>query len=492
MTDRRHFVKTLMAGGAAALIAPRSLIGSSLLDIVEMPTVRQRSGSKAANDPWTRVPGILARIKAPAFPKRDLSITDFGAVGDGRSEATDEIRKAIETCSQAGGGRVIVPSGTFLTGAVYLKSNVNLHIAEGATLKFIPDPKKYLPVVFTRFEGIECMNFSPLIYAFEQENIAVTGTGVLDGSASNDNWWGWARRAADDTDSPARPDIKQLLDFGERGVSVTERIFGQGHRLRPNFIQPYRCRNILIKDVTIINSPMWEIHPVLSTNVTVRGVKISSHGPNNDGCDPESSRDVLIEDCVFDTGDDCIAIKSGRNNDGRRIHTASENIIVRNCTMKDGHGGVVMGSEISGDCRNVFVENCRMDSPNLDRAFRFKSNALRGGVVEDVFIRNVQIGKVAEAVLTIDFLYETGAAGPFKPVVRNVQLERVVSSASPRVMWIVTFPGSIIEDIRFVDCTFRGVEATEVLQNVGSVSFKNITIEPAKKSRTINSRSTWP
>jgi polygalacturonase len=315
---------------------------------------------------------------------------------------------------------------------------------------------------------------------------------VLDGSASNDNWWSWARRAADDTDSPARPDIRKLLDFGERGVPVEQRVFGAGHLLRPNFIQPYRCRNVLIEGVTIRNSPMWEIHPVLSTNVTVRNVKISSHGPNNDGCDPESSRDVLIEDCIFDTGDDCIAIKSGRNNDGRRVHTPSENIIVRNCTMKDGHGGVVMGSEISGDCRNVFVENCRMDSPNLDRAFRFKSNALRGGVVENVFIRNVQIGRVAEAVLTIDFLYETGSAGPYKPVVRNVQLEKVESTASPRVMWVVSFPGSVIDDIRFVDCTFRGVTASEVLQNVGSVSLKNITIEPATKTRTINSRSTWP
>jgi unsaturated rhamnogalacturonyl hydrolase len=224
----------------------------------------------------------------------------------------------------------------------------------------------------------------------------------------------------------------------------------------------------------------------------VRGVKISTHGPNNDGCDPESSRDVLIEDCLFDTGDDCIAIKSGRDNDGRRVATASENIVVRNCTMKDGHGGVVMGSEISGNCRNVFIENCHMDSPNLDRAFRFKSNARRGGVVENVFARNVDIGRVAEAVLTIDFLYETGAVGPHKPVVRNVVLENIKSAASPRVMRIVSFPGAVIEDVRFVDCVFRGVEASEVLQNVGSISFKNITIEPARKEPTRNSRTSWP
>jgi unsaturated rhamnogalacturonyl hydrolase len=336
------------------------------------------------------------------------------------------------------------------------------------------------------------MNYSPFIYAFEQENIAVSGSGVLDGSASNDNWWKWARRATGDADAPARPDIKRLLDFGERAVPVTERVFGKDHLLRPNFIQPYRCRNVLIEGIAIRDSPMWEIHPVLCTNVTIRGVKIASHGPNNDGCNPESSRDVLIEDCVFDTGDDCIAIKSGRDNDGRRVAKASENIVVRNCTMKDGHGGVTFGSEVSGNVRNVFVESCHMDSPNLDRAFRFKSNARRGGVVENIFVRNIEIGHVLEAILTIDFLYETGPVGPYVPAVRNVTLETIKSAASPRVMWIVSFPGAVIEDIRFIDCVFRGVEATEVLQNVGSVSFRNITIEPSKKAPTRNSRTGWP
>src|SRR4029453_203804 len=197
--------------------------------------------------------------------------------------------------------------------------------------------------------------------------------------------------------------------MSDSGVPVKDRVFGEGHYLRNSFIQPYRSKNILIEGIRIINSPMWEIHPVLSNNVTVRNVTVVSHGPNNDGCDPESSRDVLIENCTFDTGDDCIAIKSGRDGDGRRLHVPSENIIVRNCTMKDGHGGVVIGSEISGDCRNVFVEHCQMDSPNLDRALRFKSNARRGGVIENVHMRHVEIGRVGEAVLTITLMYEEGA-----------------------------------------------------------------------------------
>ena len=255
---------------------------------------------------------------------------------------------------------------------------------------------------------------------------------------------------------------------------------GEGSFLRPNFIQPYRCRNVLIEGVSIRNSPMWEVNPVLCTNVTVRGLSISSHGPNNDGCDPESCRDVLIENCVFDTGDDCIAIKSGRNDDGRRIGVAAENIIIRGCTMKDGHGGVVIGSEISGGCRNVFVEDCTMDSPNLDRALRFKSNARRGGIIENVFMRRVTIGRVSEAILTVDLVYEEGPNGKFPPTIRNVSLENVTSRSSPRVMWIAGFKGATVDDIRFADCTFAGVEATELLSHAQSISFRNVTIEPAK------------
>ncbi len=286
----------------------------------------------AADSPtgWDSAPAILGRIAAPKFPDHDFLITDFGAKADGVTDCTDAIRQAIAKCHATGGGRVVVSGGVFLTGAIHLLSGVNLFIAGGATLKFNPDPTNFLPVVFTRYEGTECLNYSPLIYAFEQENIAVTGPGTLDGSASNETWWALPRAFRN---SPG-----QLVQSTARGTPVSERVFGAGQGLRPNFIQPYRCRNVLIAGVRIINSPMWELHPVLSTNVTVSGVSISSHGPNNDGCDPESCRDVLIEDCTFDTGDDCIAIKAGKDADGRRVNVPSENIIIRHCTMKDGHG----------------------------------------------------------------------------------------------------------------------------------------------------------
>lgn len=432
---------------------------------------------------WEDARRIEAMIVAPTFPKRDFSITSYGAVPG--SDATTAIQKTIEACHLAGGGRVVVPPGTWNTGAIHLRSNVNLHISRGATLLFSFDLARY-PIVFTRWEGVECMNFSPFIYAFEQENIAVTGEGTLDGGATLETWWGWNRK------NGGKPPLQRaardkLIAMGEANVPVEQRVFGPGSWLRPNFIQPYRCKNVLIEGVTILHSPMWEVHPVLCENVTVRGLAIHSHGTNNDGCDPESCRNVLIENCVFDTGDDCIAIKSGRNGDGRRVAVPTENVIVRNCVMKDGHGGVVLGSECTGGIRNVFVENCEMDSPHLDRALRFKNNAVRGGVLENVFMRNVRIGRVAEAVLTIDLLYEEGAKGPFKPVVRNVHLDNVTSTHSPRVMYVRGFEGAVIDGLHISDSTFTGITESEVVEHVGVVTLRNVTILPAKPVKGLNS-----
>ncbi|MBP7142533.1 MAG: glycoside hydrolase family 28 protein [Opitutaceae bacterium] len=453
-----------------------------LLLIVAAPAIPSRVTAEPVPG-WAEYARIAGAIVAPTFPNRDFPLNEFGA--DPNADATAAIQKAIEACHLAGGGRVVIPAGTWKTGALRLKSNVNLHVSRGATLLFSFELSQY-PLVFTRWEGVECMNFSPFIYAFEQENVAVTGEGTLDGGASLETWWGWNRK------SGSKPPLQRaardrLIDMGERNVPVEQRVFGPGHFLRPNFIQPYRCRNVLIEGVTILRSPMWEVHPVLSENVTVRGLTIRSHGSNNDGCDPESCRNVLIENCVFDTGDDCIAIKSGRNGDGRRVAVPTENVIVRNCVMKDGHGGVVLGSECSGGIRNVFVENCEMDSPHLDRALRFKSNAVRGGVLENVFMRNVRIGRVAEAVLTIDLLYEEGARGDFKPVVRNVHLEKITSTHSPRVMYVRGFEGAVIDGIHISDSTFTGITESEVVEHAGLVTLRNVTILPAKPAKGLNS-----
>jgi len=427
---------------------------------------------------WDKVPAILDRIKAPQFPDRDFPITQFGAPTDGAGDSTAAITQAIAACHKAGGGRVVIPAGIFLTGAIHLKSNVNLHVSEGATLQFIPDPARYLPVVLTRWEGVELMSYSALIYAYGQENIAITGKGTLDGGATQKTWLSWNLKQS----KTGKPSLQtaarnKLFEQGEKNVPVSERIYGEGSFLRPNFVQPYRCKNILIEGVTILRSPMWELNPVLCTNVTVRGVTISSHGGNNDGCDPESCRDVLIEDTIFDTGDDCIAIKSGRNNDGRRLAMPTENVIIRNCVMKDGHGGVTIGSEISGDCRNVFAENCKMDSLQLDRALRLKTNAVRGGILENIYMRNVEVGRVADSVISIDFNYEEGDRGNYLPTVRNIVVENVTSRSSPRALSLVGFKNAPIRNIRLVNCTFSGVENDDQIQHVEGLEKTNVVIK---------------
>jgi polygalacturonase len=436
---------------------------------------------------WETAEEILSRIKEPSFPDKDFVITDYGAVEGGQHDCTGAISKAVDDCNKSGGGRVVIPKGIYLTGAVHLKSNVNLHLVKGATLQFKTDPEAYLPVVYTRWEGIECMNYSALIYAFKQKNIAVTGEGILDGAASEENWWGWTRRE-EGKQPVAAADVKVLNEQSEKGIPVEQRIFGKGHFLRPNFFQPYRCENVMIEGVTVHRSPMWEINPVLSKNVIVRGLTINTHGPNNDGCDPEACNDVLIEKCLFDAGDDCIAIKAGRNDDGRRVGIPSQNLIIRNCTMKDGHAGVAIGSEIAGGCKNVFIEDCRMNSPNLERALRLKSNAKRGGIIENIFMRNITIGQVAEALLTIDFLYEEGPNGKFPSTAKNIYIENVTAKEIPRIFFINGFKAATIDNIHVSDCKLYGLKAPEVIEYAGKIVLDNVMAEPAEKVRSMSSR----
>ena len=425
----------------------------------------------AARDLWSEAAAILRRIKAPTFPDRTFDVTRYGAVANRDAVATDAFRAAIAACHDAGGGRVVVPGGRFVTGPIVLRSNVNLHLEQSAVVAFTTDASAYLPVVFTRYEGVEFMNYSPFVYALDQQNIAVTGRGTLDGQADETHWWSWRNRAVGTGGARNR-----LFDLAARGVPVAERVFGDGTFMRPVFVQPYRCQNVLIEGVTIVNSPMWEINPVLCSNVTVRGLTVRSHGPNNDGCDPESCRDVLIERCTFDTGDDCIALKSGRNADGRRLNRPIENVIIRDCEMRDGHGGVVIGSEISGGARNIFAERCRMDSPRLDRALRFKTNAERGGVIERVAMRDVTIGQVAEAIVTADFYYEEGDTGAFTPVLRDLDVTRVTSQKSKYAFLLKGYERSPIANIRVADCTFDAVANPDIVQNVRNLTFTNVRV----------------
>jgi polygalacturonase len=475
--SRREFVKTAAAVAGAALLPP-ALGGQPHTE----STVDASTGVIEEHG-WERVPSILARIAPPKFGPRSYPVTRFGAKGDGKFDCTRAFRRAIDACARGGGGRVVVEGGTFLTGAIHLRSRVNLEVREGATVRFLTDPKAYEQYVLTRFEGVELMGLSPLIYAHNAVNVAVTGGGTLDGQASETVWWPWkgqARYGWKQGDAHQASARTRLFEMAERNVPVASRRFGVDSFLRPPFVQPYGCTNVLIEGVTIRNSPMWEINPVLCRNVIVRNVHVDSHGPNNDGCDPESCRDVLIERCHFDTGDDCIAIKSGRNADGRRVNVPTENVIIRDCEMRDGHGGVTIGSEISGHVRHVYAERNKMDSPNLDRALRLKNNAMRGGILEHIYMRDVQVGQVADAVLQVDFLYEEGANGSFPPVVRDVELLRVTSRKSTHGLYLRGYEKGTIEDVRVVDCTFDGVAKPDVVEHVTGLVRRNVAVNGAR------------
>jgi polygalacturonase len=413
---------------------------------------------------WDQVPKILARIKPPTFPAREFPITNYGAVGDGVKDCTTAFEQAIAACNKAGGGKVVVPPGTFLSGAIHLRSRVNLVVSKGARIKFSTDPKHYLPVVFSR-DVAEMMNYSPFIYAFEQENIAVTGEGTLDGQASAAVWYQWKRLA--------EKDAQALIEMSLKNVPARQRVMGEGHYIRPNFVEPSRCRNVLIEGVHIVDSPMWVLHPLYCTNVTIRGVSVSSHGPNTDGCDPESCSDVWIKDCSFDEGDDCIAVKSGRDAEGRRINIPCQNVVIQDCEFKDGHGGVTMGSETSGGIRNVFAENCRLDSPNLDQAMRFKTNPARGGFISDIFIRNCTVTTARYGIyITMKYGSSGASQGDSIPQVRNIDIRdcQFVKLTKQAIYIEGLSESAPVTDVTIAHCTFENASGGNSIKNAERVA----------------------
>lgn len=420
-------------------------------------------------------------IVQPTFPKNDFSVKDFGALGNKLFDNTVAFNNAISACHKAGGGRVVVPSGQFLSGPIHLKSNVNFHLSDNATLFFIPEPELYLPPVHTRWEGVELMGYCPLFYAYKQENIAITGNGIVHGGADNETWWPWkgphkeAHWRSDPVELTQKGPRAALFADAEHGVPVEQRIYADGAYLRPPMIQTYECKKVLIEGLTLTHSPFWLINPVLCEDVTVRNVTCHSHGPNNDGCDPESCNRVLIEGCTFDTGDDCIALKSGRNADGRRLNVPIQNVLVRNCKMKDGHGGLVIGSEISGGARNIFMHNCEMSSPELERAIRIKTNSVRGGLIENIYINDVHVGEVKDAIV-INFYYEEGDAGQFDPQVRNININKLTVDNAVHALYIKGFERAPIVGIHLSDCHFKNVKEPHVVEYVEQFTLDNVFI----------------
>ena len=452
---------------------------------------------------------IESRIVAPTFKAKEYKVTKYGASPKATAEKNQKaINKAIEKCSKAGGGKVVIPAGEYLTGAIRMESNVNLELQKGAKIIFAFQPELY-PNVITRWEGLDCINYSPCIYAYKAQNIAITGEGTIDGNGSNDTWWQWCgdkkygyedgktaecqnhipykgiAKYEKNAEGKALSNRQALQKMMDDGVATDQRVFGMGRGLRPQLVNFVNCENILIEGVKMVNSPFWVMHPLFSKNITIRRVTVINEGPNGDGCDPESCEDVLIEDCIFHTGDDCIAIKSGRNADGHRTPLPSQNIIVRGCSMEDGHGGVVLGSETSAGVKNVFAENCKMDSPNLDRVLRIKTNSCRGGVTENIYMRNVTVGQCKEAVMRINLNYEPREASPrgFIPVVRNVYMSNVTSQKSRYGVRIDGLEDqSQIYNINITDCDFEGVTDKPIIYSGRShdIHFNNLVINGKK------------
>lgn len=424
---------------------------------------------------WKDMDGVRNQITLPTFPNKTFVITDYYNGTD--SLYTTAINRAIDECSAQGGGIVLIPNGTYRTAPIRLKSNVNLHLSDSTILQFVTNPQLF-PTVLTRIEGIDCHNISPLIYAYDETNIALTGKGVLDGQADTTNWFASKRLKGINKDGKKINEKTLLYQMMKDSVPVDKRIFAGEKGIRPQFINLYKCTNILLEGFTLHHSPFWLIHPLLSENITIRKVTMQSHGANNDGCDPESCKNVLIDSCYFDTGDDCIAIKSGRDEDGRYWNIPCENIIVRNCQMKDGHAGVAIGSEITGGCQNVWVENCHMDSPELDRIIRIKSNAERGGEVKNIFVRNITVGECKESVLGMELKYWHVEDGPYPPYFHNVHLENITSQKSNYLLHIDGTEGKIqARDIFIKNCTFNGVVQPEINYVVGAegIHFLNVT-----------------
>jgi polygalacturonase len=436
------------------------------------PAASVLSGTAApAQDPWQRVPSILARIKPPAFPDRTFQLTEYAVARGGAPEWTGAFRAAIGACHAAGGGRVLVPPGEYLTGPIHLKSNVELHVSKGAVLSFAQDPAQYLPPVLTRYEGNDCYSYSPFIYARDQQNVAITGGGIIDGQANSSAWLEMDDRTADQ---------EQLRAMADEGVPVEKRIFGRGRNLRPNLVQFYRCTGVLIEGVTLRNGPMWTVHPVLCKNVTVRGITIFSEVPNGDGVDPESCSDVLIKDCTFQTRDDAVVLKAGRNADGRRVPVPCENVVVQGCRvnggLEDTRNGFAVGSEMSAGVRNVFFEDCVV-SGRL-RGISLKTNTRRGGFIEDIYFRNLRFHDLGGPVLLADLGFGS-ETGPHSVRVRNIELRRSTADGAGRLFKIepargVTLANGTIADGKFLNMRNQG--RPEKLHETPGVSVLRCTV----------------
>lgn len=403
-------------------------------------------------------PFPMKAIPEPCFPERTVSCGDYPS-----------IQAAVDACAALGGGTVLIPEGAWQSGPIHLHSRIRLHLADNACVAFDPEPERYLPPVLTRWEGIECYNYSPLIYARDCEQIAITGKGTLFGNGQA--WWDWKQRQQAAADALYRQAVEQ--------TPVDQRVYGTREAaLRPSFVQLINCRRVLLEDFRIVDGPQWTLHPVYCEDVIVRRVHVSTHGHNTDGLNPDSCRNVLIEDSDFSTGDDCIALNAGMNEDGWRVGKPCENVVIRNCTMTGGHGAVVIGSAVSGGVRNVLVTNCRIQ--DTMQGLRIKSMRGRGGYVENVCFQDIDILHVSNEAMQINMFYEFTTVMPATQapsVFRHIAFRRIRGRGADTGILMRGLPEQRLEDIAFEDVDLTAEKAMLCSDGVG-VTFDHVRIRP--------------
>ncbi|WP_198411318.1 glycoside hydrolase family 28 protein [Marinimicrobium alkaliphilum] len=429
-----------------------------------------------------QAPFPMPQMERPSIPDRTFNIRDFGAETFSGSQTSDKlvteaIHRAIEAANRAGGGKVVIPRGQWLTGPIHLMSNINLHVEEGAQVFFTTDREEYLPVVLQRHEGVEALNYSPLLYGTGLKNVAITGKGVFEGQG--ESWWEWYRELGAPPRAVAAKSPLSRRDFGK----------GSGMEgMRPSFLLLWESENILIEGITLNDSPFWNVHLVYSENAIVRDVRVNSlDAPNGDGIVVDSSKNVLLEYNHLETGDDAVVIKSGMNEDGLAINIPTENVVVRNfraVNVRTGSGGVVFGSETSGGIRNVYVYNGFFDG--ADRGIRFKTERGRGNVIENIHVRDIEMHNITYEAINVNTFYTGPSAMGPSPTVRDIFIRNVSVDGVPTGISFIGLPEKWLENIHLENIEIKNAEVGAQFNRVKDLYLKNVTISSKSRALTLD------
>ncbi|HTJ67399.1 MAG TPA: glycoside hydrolase family 28 protein [Actinospica sp.] len=483
--DRR----TLLLAAAAVPLAPRTSstatsASPSDLDPARRPPASWFAGRGCGNQAGPRnlpqdaaADRILCETRRPRIPRRTFLATDYGAVGDGVTDNTKAIADTIAAASRHGGGRVVLPAdpstgtATYFTGPIHLQSRIELHVPAGVTVLFSTDPTVY-PLVYTRWQGIECYNYSPNVYAYGATDIAITGDGTLNAQASTGNWWAWK--------SLETPGWNVLQAYADDDVPVAQRVMGAGYYLPPTMIEPYNCERVLLQGVTFVNSPFWHLHPTLSQDVIIEGVTVGpTTGPNTDGIDPESCTRVVIDHCSISAGDDCMAIKAGRNADGRRVNVPCTDLVIQNTQCANGHGGVTIGSEMTGGVAHVYGRDLVLSSTGLQAGHRLKTNSVRGGFIEDSNIFRVSAPIIGGPALVIDYTYGEGDTGMYYPTVTDINLLYWNVGSATAAWDVIGYTEDHVGTVLLQDFTVTTMTGTNTLEFIDDLELVDVTINGA-------------